>query len=330
MKFLLVVLFAFIAAVFAQTQTVEIGYKSSEIGISDGDTGYFTFVVTDEQYAWCGTGCTLEVIHDKTSGGEQEICLGDSMLSSCDNTEADYMASLGVEDIFETTYCLQISAAGTYYMSISGTCATSSGCLSSTDAEIKGVRLYEGSSTMDEFNCYANADYVPFYIDDDGGNTGFYDVSMSGVTNSSFEFPSMIVDLDAAEDLYLVLDIDEVDEVNYAVEFHITLDVACGTCEMCNDSYCSQYAEEGMSYVRYPSMQMDGDSAMEGSYSTGPISLTAGTWSVTPMVWETEFGTGTLNFRYCGGVGFECESAAGLIPSLTIMIALLAALFLYF
>lgn len=338
MKFLLV-LFALIAAVSAITQSVDLGYKSSQIATEDGDTNYFTIDISEAEYMWCDGAsgwCMLEIIYSKNSAGTQEVCIGETQLSECTSSSGDNFASLGATDITDLldpyTYSYYVTSATTVYVSVTGTCDfTSDGCFSTTDAAIDGVRLYEGSGSQDSDGNYATRDYIPFWIDDDGSNTAYFDFDMDSqgeTENGSFAYPSMLVELWETSDLYILLDIDEIDDFNYAVEFHYTMDMACGTCTYCSMN-CSWDAAETMSYIRYPSMQ-DWETAETGSYSTGPISLTAGNWSVTPMVWNTELGFGELNFRFCGGVNFECESAAGLIPSLTIMIALLAALFLYF
>jgi len=330
-------LISFVGFAFSQSQNVDPGYKSSSLNIEDNETGYFRIPIDGKNSGFCNPGndtsiiCGVKVIYDKSSGGEQRICVGWEQLSECTTSSADYVETLGLEDVSTYTYYAEYDGgadwSGDLYLTIGGKCKTSDLCLETTDGDIEGVRIYEalGSSNMGDVtdnSGYTNTYYVPFEMDTDGSNTAMYTVN-AGQTDD-FAYPSMVFDIaSGGEDHYIVLDIDELNDISYSVEFHYTDTGICGDSSVANSTLC-QFNVTG-NYV-YP--EENTEDPFRGSYATGPVSLPAGEWGVTPYVYSDNVQS-ALNFRFCGAVGYECASASGLAPSIALFVTLLLAIIAY-
>jgi len=221
------------------------------------------------------------------------------------------------------------------YISITGVCQTSTSttpCLSTTDVDIEGVRIFEATGTnggdVTDGSYYTNIAYVPFLQDLDGSNTAGYTVDAADTDD--FAYPSMVFDVAAGgEDHYLKLDIDEsIADSQYAVEFHYVYGDVCGWSSYANASLCMwDVANYGNEVV--PNGETNWDMPQKGDWVAGPTNLAEGMWSVTPYVYSENVQS-SLDFRYCGGLGYECASASGLAPSIAlfaILFALIALLF---
>lgn len=339
--FILVLLCVVAFAMAGPSQRVEIGYKSSAIGIENNDSGYFQFQVTAEQAALINPGNDLnyvsmiEIVYDKHIAGEQSICFGTEQNMDCDSSDEDFVEHLGADSLTRT-YCMPINnTADSYIMSIAGTCefsTSSNPCVETTDVDIEGARIFEYrfTSTLDAYGC-PPADrrrYVPFYQDLDGSNTAMYRVDVDDLSDDGqdgFAYPSMMVDVAAGgEDHYVLLDITDIgSSLLYAVEFHYTFDKVCGDSTYCiaNDAMCAWNTTDYENFV-FPNGVEQIENPRKGSYASGAIQLSEGSWGVTPYVYK--MSTGEVSFRFCGGLGAECASASGLTPSVFLFAILLA------
>lgn len=334
---LALLLIAFVGFAFSQSQVVDPGYKSSEIQIADGDTGYFRIPIDGLNGDFCNPLnntdiiCGVKVEYSKHPAGVQRICISwEPITGDCTTESATYFETLGVTDGATTkNYFIEYEGGANYdgdlYIYIGGKCKTSDLCASSTDADIKGVRIYEatGVSNGDDYNDntgYTSTYMVPFEMDADGSNTAKYTVNAANTDD--FAFPSMAFEIAAGgEDHYILLDIDELADTLYAVEFHYTWDDVCGLSSAANNTLC--YLNNTNTYV-FP----DSTEPVTGDYGTGPITLEAGFWGVTPYVYSENVQS-SVDFRFCGAIGYECASASGLVPSIALFATLLLAIIAY-
>jgi hypothetical protein len=299
----------------------------------------FFFIFVSPQNRFFGAQY-LEVIYAKGSTGDQVVCLGD-MDNACSSNSDDYVGTFDPSQINALTFCYDVSTKNdtdSIYLSIAGTCETTSLCYSSTDVAVDGVRLFSttDASSVNSYGCPNSADaettYLPFYVDQDGGNTAFYYVTIDEM-GGMFQDPVMVIpepDTGSTTDLYIVLDIDEIDASNYAVEFHYIFD-DCATA-LCQDGdNATDYfnATQTGEHLAYPVDQwmLDENEVMTGSYATGPVTLdfsyaTEDTpqWTVNPYVFD--MGLGEVQFRYCAGRDFECSDASATVPSIALFGAL--------
>lgn len=345
MKYIVAFLIALFGAVAFAAQTVDPGYKSSELGIEDGDTDYFIIPIEGRNGDFCnpysnpGITCVVEIIYDKHTAGEQDVCIGTTQLNSCDDTSADYVEHIGLDSRTKTYYYEYEGGMGVdinVYISITGTCETSTSstpCLSTTDVDIESVRIFEASGTnggdVTDGSGYTNIAYVPFLQDLDGSNTALYTVDVADVDD--FAYPSMVFDVGSGGDYhYIVLDIDEsLADTLYAVEFHYVYEAVCGDSSYSNASDVCWWDVANYDNWVVPNGEDNWDSPQTGDYVAGPTNVTEGMWSVTPYVYGENVES-SLDFRYCGGLGYECASASGLAPSIAlfaILFALIALLF---
>lgn len=338
MKLTLVLLVALFGVAMSakNEQVVELGYKSSQIEISDGGMGYFEIPVTATDYAGCvGSNCYVEIMYNKHTAGEQDVCISATKESDCLDTDAAF-AGLIAADSSVVTYCVDLAELGnpdTIWVSILGKCKFDSGsfpCYSSTDVDIAGVRMLESAENKANNNCPTNSTYTPFTMDTDGGNTAFYVVDApydlvgdEGFTNN----PSMMVTQATTDDFYMVLDIDELIDSEYAVEFHITSGTCCDQSIFCQAlqtvTPCMWNYTASESYIVYPEAQ-DPLDPKTGSYKTGPIALPMGVYYVTPYVYPIGTTGLDLDFRFCAGLGFECSAGIANVPSFALMATLVA------
>jgi hypothetical protein len=330
-------LIAFVGFAFSQSQVVDPGYKSSQLSVEDGDTGYFQIPITGNNGDYCNPNnvtdviCGVEIIYDKHLSGEQRICVGWTMLTECTAESPDYVETLGVEDSFTVTYYAEYEGgmdySGNLYLTIGGKCKTSDLCFETTDGDVESVRIYEADGVSNAGDVTSpttgSMNYVPFEMDSDGSNTAMYTVTLA--ESDDFAYPSMTFDIaTGGDDHYIVLDIDEVNDISYSVEFHYTDGGICGDSTAANSTLCNWNST--MNYV-YPAND-DGGTPVRGDYATGPISLGSGSWGVTPYMYSDNIQS-SIDFRFCGSVGYECASASGLAPSIAFFVTLLLAIIAY-
>ena len=243
-------------------------------------------------------------------------------------------------------------------MTITGTCKYEDLCYESTKLRLDNIQLYEidttdDSITLDTYSCHAptaNRNYVPFY-QVSNSYTAIYNVDIDSISSSDsndkshYIAPSMYLTIpNGGNDLWVEIDMDEVDDHLYAVEFHVSkLDDALNVDYPCiggnsqiaaGPSNCTQNidtinilntdADTAATVTEYniiPTSNINNTSPQMGdNYEAESIALNQGDYVITPYIYKE--GTGTLNFKFSGSIGSRINPGYQNRPSSMLIIAI--------
>lgn len=313
----------------ALTETVPVGFKSGTLEMESGSTAKWFFDVSDAQ-TFCSdlpqdVNCYVEVEYSKHASGTQSVCVGSEALNECSSAVgSQYWKEFGT-GIATETRCQRITDWNSTDWQVTTTGVCDNTCISTTDAEVKGIRIFQSNAQSSNACPVTGTDtknYVPFMLDSNGrgGNTAFYKLDASA---DVLAFPSMYFTAIAGDSLNLRLDVNNLESSKFAVQFQYRLLEGdanpCGTFENATSCAATALTSRSGDVFGYPTARLADD------FSTGLIPMDAGRWAITPFVYAHDGAqTDEIEFRFCGGLNFECASAFAAAPSM-MFAAVLAA-----